>query len=450
MSKRAYRFWPSCSPHIPPGRPSRGIALLTALLALSLVSLIGLTMMFVSTTKVLIERDDQAWVFNSYSAESGCEEARERIESFLSNPLTPLTDPNQVIYVVSANSVNPAGGTAESNPYFDSEFGSGSAATLVPSNLNRPGFAWVRIARKTERWARYNLDGSSPYLSSSNTNVDVPVLYGFSKLASPAGPAQYVNSGAHPVSHTGTPVYHVIAFVRDRAGFKLSTRSDISRVPVPPLRAAFYSKDSISISTANTTVTGEDESGTSVALDSLESRNAITGDLTNVIGAPTSVRPYSPFIYDLEAIIEMLRPPVSREIEKVSPGITKQSDGTYRGDGLNFGEIPLEGDQSQAVFADGPLILSNSMGQGILIVNGDLSVSGTLSFYGLIIVRGKVILNGEGASGIEIHGGILSSSDVGDQTSILSGRISIRYHYALIQEQFNTLGFIRLAYRNAL
>jgi hypothetical protein len=406
--------------------------------------------MFVSTTKVLIERNNRAWVFNSYSAESGCEEARNRIGSFLNNPLTPLSDPNQVIYVVSANSINPASGTAESDPYYDLEFSSSLAATLVPSNLSRPGFAWVRITRKTERWAHYNLDGSSHYLSGSNTNVDVPVFYGFSKLINLAKPTQYVNSGAHPLSYTGTPVYQVTAFVRDQAGFKLSTYSDISMVPVPPLRAAFYSKDAISISTPNAAVNGEDESGTSVALDSLESRNAITGDLTNVTGAPTSVRPYSPFTYDLEAIIEMLKPPVSREIEKVSPVVARLSDGTYLGDGLNLGQTPLEGDQSQAVFADGPLILQDSKGQGILIVNGDLDVSGTLNFYGLIIVRGKVILNGGGASGIEIHGGILSSSDIGNQTSALSGRVNISYHAALIQEQFNALGFIRLAYRDAL
>jgi hypothetical protein len=398
---------------------------------------------------VLIERNNRAWIFNSYSAESGCEEARNRIGGFLNNPLTPLTDPNQVIYVVSANPINPASGTAESNPYFDTEYSPGLAVTLVPSNVGRPGFAWVRITRKTERWAHYNLDSSSHYLSASNTNVDVSVFYGFSKLVSPAKPAQYVNSGAHPASHTGTPVYHLTAFVRDQAGFKLSTRSDISTVPVPPLRAAFYSKDAISISTANAAVDGEDESGTSAALDSLESQNAITGDLTNVTGAPTSVRPYSPFSYDLEAIIEMLKPPVSREIEKVSPAIAKLSDGTYWGDGLNLGQPPLEGDQSQAAFADGPLILSNSRGQGVLIVNGDLSISGTLGFYGLIIVRGKVNLNGEGASGIEIHGGILSSSDTGNQTSTLSGRVNIVYHAALIQEQFNALGYIRLAYRDA-
>ncbi len=436
-------------PSVPPCRSEQGIALVISLLALALMSLIGLTLVFVSTTEVLIERNARAQLCNSYWAESACEEARNRMDGFLSDPTGPLSVPAKTVYIVSTPSINPTGGTAISNPFFDPEFHTASDFTLVPSNLNRPGFAWVRITQKTERRAQYNLDGSSHYLSASNANLDTPVFYGYSTVLSQPKLTQYVNSGTHMVECAGTPVYQLMALVRDKDGIKFSANSDISRIPVPPLRAAFYSKGAVSITTAGVQVNGEDEAGLSPPIDALESQDTISGDLTHVNRAPVSVHTGSRFSYDMGPLCNLLRPPVSRSIDKVAPTVTRFSDGTFTGDGLNLGRIPLEGDDSEATFCDGSLTLSNSEGQGILFVNGDFTVSGAFNFYGLIIVRGRVNLNGDSGSGVEIHGGVLSCSDTGNPTSTLSGIVRIFYHAALIQEQFNALGFTRLTYRDA-
>ncbi|HVN80459.1 MAG TPA: PilX N-terminal domain-containing pilus assembly protein [Terriglobia bacterium] len=435
-----------CDPHC---RSEQGIALVVSLLALALMSLIGLTLVFVSTTEVLIGRNTRAQLSNSYWAESACEEARNRIVGFLSDPTGPLSDSSKAVYIVSTPSINPTGGTAVSNPFFDPEFHTASDFTLVPSNLNRPGFAWVRITQKTERRAKYNLDSSSNYLSASNTNLDGPVFYGFSTVLSQPKLTQYVNSGAHLVECTGTPVYQLTVLVRDKDGIRFSSNSDISRIPVPPLRAALYAKGPLSISSAGVQINGQDEAGLSSPLDALESQDTISGDLTHVNGAPTSVHPGSPFTYEMGPLCNLLRPPVTRSIEKVAPTISRFADGTFVGDGLSLGRVPVNGDHSEAAFCDGSLTLSNSEGQGVLFVNGDFTVSGTFSYYGLIIVRGRVNLNGDSGGGVEIHGAILSYSDAGPQVSNLSGNVRIFYHSAIIQQQFNALGFARLNYRNA-
>ena len=436
----------SCDPHC---RSERGIALVVSLLALALLSLIGLTLVFVSTTEVLIGRNTRAQLSNSYWAESACEEARDRMVGFLSDPAGPLSDPGKAVYIVSTPSINPTAGTAISNPFFDPEFHTASDFTLVSSNLNRPGFAWVRITQKTERRAKYNLDSSSHYLSASNTNLDGPVFYGFSTVLSQPKLTQYVNSGAHLAECTGTPVYQLTVLVRDKDGIKFSSNSDISRIPVPPLRAALYAKGPISISSAGVQINGQDEAGLGSPLDALESQDTISGDLTHVNGAPTSVHPGSPFNYEMGSLCSLLRPPVSRSIDKVAPTISRFADGTFAGDGLTLGRVPVNGDHSEAAYCDGSLTLSNSEGQGILFVNGDFTVSGTFSYYGLIIVRGKVSINGDSGTGVEIHGAVLSCSDAGTPVSTLSGIVRIYYHSAIIQEQFNTLGFTRLTYRDA-
>jgi hypothetical protein len=93
------------------------------------------------------------------------------------------------------------------------------------------------------------------------------------------------------------------------------------------------------------------------------------------------------------------------------------------------------------------LNISDSSGQGILVINGDLSVTGTFTFFGLIIVKGKIHLNGGGMDGIRIYGAVIASSDAGDTQSILEGVVQIRNDSAMIQAQFNRLQYARLAFR---
>jgi hypothetical protein len=149
----------------------------------------------------------------------------------------------------------------------------------------------------------------------------------------------------------------------------------------------------------------------------------------------------------MSSLLKSLKPPFTKEIEHVVPGITILSDGTYVGNGLSLGQIPSSGDLSQSTYVDGPLNISDSSGQGILVINGDLSVTGSFTFFGLIIVKGKIHLNGGGMEGIRIYGAVIASSDAGDAQSILEGVVQIRNDSAVIQAQLNRLQYARLAFR---
>src|SRR5437016_7245076 len=135
----------------------KGIALVSSLLALSILTLIGLTMMFVSSTETLVNRNSTMKLSNLYASESAVEEARDRIKAFLNSGLLSLPDPNQVVYITSSPSINPTTGDLNSNPYYDPEYSATLTATLVPSELVQIKFSWVKIIQKTESRAGYNL-----------------------------------------------------------------------------------------------------------------------------------------------------------------------------------------------------------------------------------------------------------------------------------------------------
>ena len=117
------------------------------------------------------------------------------------------------------------------------------------------------------------------------------------------------------------------------------------------------------------------------------------------------------------------------------------------GSGLSLGQIPTSGDISQSTYVDGPLNISDSSGQGILVINGDLSVTGNFAYFGLIIVKGKIHLNGGGMEGVRIYGAMIAGSDAGTGQSVLEGIVQIRNDSAMIQAQFNRLQYARLVFR---
>jgi hypothetical protein len=422
------------------GSSEKGIVLVAVMLALSMLTLIGLSMTFVSSTEILINENTRMKLVNSYLAESAAEEARDRIKELLLANLLSYSDPNKVVYIVANPSINPTVGDAHSNPHFDSTYSPLLSVAIVSSTLSNVRFSWVKVWRKTETRAGYSLSNDSP--------TDEPVSYGYDRLEPSAQLTQYVNAGTHLASHIGSPVFLVTGCAMSSRGFQQFVTTDIAAFPGPPLNAAVFSKDAIQVLGSGVIVNGTDQNTINPTnLNGIESASTIAGDLAGVTGFPLPDRPLSPHSYNTGSLIKSLKPPFGKEIEYVAPSVTKLTDGTYVGSGVSLGTTPSAGDLSQTTYVNGPLSISDSTGQGILVVDGDLSVSGSFTFYGLIIVAGKIHLNGTSAEGISIQGAIISSSPSGHDTSILEGTVRILNDSAAIQKQLATLQHVRLAFR---
>ncbi len=422
-------------------RSEKGVALVAALLAVSMLTLIGLSMTFVSSTEVLVNQNNRMRLVNFYLAESASEEARERIKGFLTANQLSISDSDKVVYIVADPSIDPTAGDAISNPYFDTAYSPSLSTTILPSELTALGFAWVRVWQKTEQRAGYSLTNSG----SPTTGL---VLYGLHRFQPDSQLTQYLNAGSNVANYAGSPVYLVTALAKNDGGYQQLVGTDIASVPSPPLNAAVFSRDTIQVLGPDVIVSGDDlVTGNPLPLNGLESNATIGGNITNVTGTPQPAQPMSPYTYNMSSLLKALKPPFSKEIEQVAPGVSRLEDGTYVGSGLSLGQIPTGGDLSQATYVNGPLNLSDSSGQGILIVNGDLSITGTFTYFGLILVKGKVHLNGGGTDGIRLYGAIVSSSNSGSETSVLEGIVRIYNDSAVILNQFGRQQYARLAFR---
>jgi len=419
----------------------KGIALAASLLALSMLTLIGLAMTFVSSTEVLVNQNNRMHLVNLYLAESATEEARDRIRSLIASSQLSVSDPTKVVYIVADSSINPTAGNADSNPYFDPEYTSSLTVSIINSDLSAIGSAWVKIWQKTETRAAYSLTNAS-------VNTTDLVFYGYDRIQPNASLTQYVNAGSNVANYTGSPVYLVTAMARNSSGHRQRVAADIAALPSPPLNAALFSRDAVEVLGSGVTVDGNDQSTLNPSpLNGLESATTIGGNLTGVTGSPLPDRPLSSYSYNMSSLLKTLKPPFTKKIEQIVPGITILSDGTYVGSGLSLGQIPTSGDTSQSTYVDGPLSISDSSGQGILVINGDLSVTGNFTYFGLIIVKGKIHLNGGGMEGVRIYGAVIASSDAGVGQSVLEGIVQIRNDSVMIQAQFNRLQYARLVFR---
>ncbi len=124
----------------------------------------------------------------------------------------------------------------------------------------------------------------------------------------------------------------------------------------------------------------------------------------------------------------LLNPPI---------GPTVNGDGSCNtGDPNNWGD-PLNpastcGSYFPIIYAPGNLRLNVGVGQGILLIQGDLIVNGTFEFYGIVIVRGSMTTQGGGAGSIHFRGAVMAANVLLDDNRI-GGNAEIQYSSCAVQ-----------------
>lgn len=94
------------------------------------------------------------------------------------------------------------------------------------------------------------------------------------------------------------------------------------------------------------------------------------------------------------------------------------------GDGLNP-NAPC-GNYFPIIHVRGNVTLNGVQGQGILLVDGDLTVQGSYEFFGITIVRGSLKTAGGGTSDAHFWGGVMAQN-VDLELQNLSGRATLNY-----------------------
>ena len=123
---------------------------------------------------------------------------------------------------------------------------------------------------------------------------------------------------------------------------------------------------------------------------------------------------------------------------------------SFNGDGsCNTGDVENWGDPLNPgstcggyfpiMYAPGDLNLNGGVGQGLLLVEGDLFVQGRFEFYGIVIVQGRMKTQGGGAGAIHFRGGVMAAN-VDLEDNQIAGNAQIQYSSCVVQSVKASVG----------
>lgn len=97
----------------------------------------------------------------------------------------------------------------------------------------------------------------------------------------------------------------------------------------------------------------------------------------------------------------------------------------------NWGEPAIQTDPCSnyfpIIYHNGNLSLQGGRGQGILLVEGDLTATGGMVFYGPVFVSGTFSTAGNKNQGAKFYGGVIAGNVLLDDTNKLSGQALVSY-----------------------
>lgn len=120
-------------------------------------------------------------------------------------------------------------------------------------------------------------------------------------------------------------------------------------------------------------------------------------------------------------------------------GTCNRTDPSNWGDGMNpAGKC---GDYFPIVHVNGDITLNGDQGQGILLVDGDLSIQGSYQYYGIVIVKGSIKSAGGGSTDAHFWGAVMAQN-VDLELNSLSGNATLNYSKCAIVQALNMTGFV--------
>jgi hypothetical protein len=473
----------------------RGVALLLSIVALLLVTSIGLGMMYLTDTETAVNSNYRDEQLAYYAAKAGLEEARDRMRSDAGAPSIngslPTALPGAasgVLYVT-----NPANGETvapwnSSNTYFDDEIckevncsggqvppTTGWYTTLSASSAYAASpvmpYKWIRVALKVNKSAAGSANIMYVNGSSDPTTANYQACWnGTNEIASSIGCAW---------STLNLPVYMVTAFAMTPSGTRRMVQSEITQTKAAnvPVQAALFSQNSVNVEDALRVTGNTDPVCASPNVAGAESgTSTVTTHDGNVTGSPAT-RNNAGWPYNMSTLISTLQA-VATTLPATGTGVTGTGTGgtspPFSGPHAVLGTAPtVTYDGSRAIssisnagtpqiyYAPGDLTLGTSTvggaavtGQGVLIVNGNLTLNVTngVNYFGLILVSGNISMTAASDANVDshIHGAIVNAGTFSASFSEVEGRISVHQDACLVQSGLTRTDFRLISLRELM
>jgi Tfp pilus assembly protein PilX len=414
-------------------KSERGVALLIAIFALFMISVVALALMVMAGTESSLNSNYKSSVQAFYDAKAGVEEARGRMWSGHTNPFGnfvvtsgTMMAANQVRYVINnaaGENVNPTDMSA-GNQYADrqyiTEFGvnppvatATTASVSTQAGINGPLYKWVRITPRTERSAGVDVDGSG---ALDNTN---PLYYD--------GTQQFL-SNAIPVGVTPYQVFELTALSVTPTGSQRMVQYAVSPINLNLTLPAALTFDgptpNYNAPASNPfAMNGNDRSGSNpmpgCSLAAQPAKPAI-GVVNNTdIPVAESQIPSNRLDHYIGSIAAPSVGNISGNLPSTEQTVTSlqalvQNISSVANNNLTGPVNSLTAAQlgsasnPQITVVNGDLTLSgNNTGYGILVVTGTLTFSGTNGWRGIVLVVGQGNLQENGGGNNEFDGAVL-------------------------------------------
>lgn len=361
-------------------RHQAGVALITTLILLSLMSALTLALLTNLSEDLRSSAALESGLVLFYGVDAGIEEMRVRWLYGASSRVTPpaAPTPDWAGYIRQSSSVD----ILTLDPAYDDY-----ASTTVVDGLGTPPYTLVKIFYNTEANKNRDVNGDASLDSTT-------VLY----LGDDGA-----GGLARNLTATGAPVLTIQAYVEDDDRREMVEAEIISIfVTIPTVDAVVRANDDATFN-GNLSVNKLDSQGTLPGVQAggtAETPGASQFFIPS--GADDVVSGVTPD-YDTASYVAAAAEVFTLITEYATPTVT-QAD-LYRWTGFAVGS-----DASPALmYSDRSIDINGNNGStyGIMVVDGDVSLS-NLAFYGLIIASGDITMGGGGSSGGNIYGAAIA------------------------------------------
>ncbi len=380
---------------------ARGVALITVLIMLSMLSALTLLLMMNlledARSSSVLERNLQLFYF----AEAGIEEMRARLlygsASQLPNLPTAATA-NWAGYIKADATVN----IGNNNQGLDWPAYSAYNPKSEGTALGTAPYVLVKVFYNTEANKNRDIDEASGPTPCSGTppdclNTDTVVYLG------PDGSGNLTRN----LTGNGSPIRTIQAYATLDGRRELVEAEIVSAfVVLPDIEAVIRNSGNATFTgTAGTNITRTDNGTTLPAIKTVDT--SPTGNYAGTVyeGAPPDAVETGASFYDVSSYVTAAADIFPSITDLVAATTTTPTE--YEWDSFSTGSDT----NPTLMYSDRSVDFDGGTAYGILVVNGDVDIS-SHEFHGLIIASGNAVLAGGGAAVFHVYGAVIAGGNL--------------------------------------
>ncbi|MCH7614243.1 MAG: hypothetical protein IH978_00645 [Nitrospinae bacterium] len=405
----------------------QGFALVAALLLVVVVGIVAATVLQTTSTEIKISGNHRRAVQDFYVAEAGLAEGQARlhtragVEQFVMFDLAQRSNPFWSVYILTSSTWEP-----QDDPNFSSQYlnlipqpGNPTSTAVQPNSVQSALPYWVKLRHKTEYDAEqaghrtstpHYFDGDGRTSTHRSPNVGNVIYFGYPNINITV-PGPFTTQGSTP----WLPIELITSNGgKDIGGVLLETEA--VHPAGPNHLGALYAVGDVILSGQSGIFNGHDACGVVSSLPPVYSGSSVTaGPAFQFDGIPATPVQGSVVLDLVQSIGDL-----SRGAIPIQSDLLNQQLGSSSVPETYLATVSGLPNSSR-------LLIRNTVGHGILLVDGTAIFEGQVSWQGMIIVTGDLLIQGDGAV-INVNGGIWARN-----VQHTGGSLNIQYDSCQIQ-----------------